>query len=432
MLHTPGAATWSWGRRVGFVFSFVFFALLIFPFPITAIPGVDMILTPYNSLLTIIVNWAGTTLLNLPGPIEMTFTGSGDKLYDWVWYFVVLCLTVFIGTIWLVLDKKRANYNKLYNWALYVLTLYLAYYMFIYGIIKLLYLQFLPLNFEQLFETYGQSSPMRLLWTFMGFSKAYTMFAGASETLAAILLMFNRTRTLGALVAAGVMMNVFMMNMSYDVPVKLFSFQLMLAGLFIASRDLGRIAKFAVNRSAPAHPIEPLIAGAGKGRYAMDIIKFLFLGFVIIMQFVNGNSAASQYGTERAKPPLYGIYNVDLFVHNADTLAPVLTDTLRWKRLLMDYASFSSIVMMDDSIVRFSTTTDTVESLITFTSQQDTSLKYVMHYGKLNRDLLLEGVFKGDSLRIDMRNYDLRNFALLNRGFHWVNDVPYNRYHYGQ
>jgi hypothetical protein len=41
--------------------------------------------------------------------------------------------------------------------------------------------------------------------------------------------------------------------------------------------------------------------------------------------------------------------------------------------------------------------------------------------------LLLKGYFKRDSLNITLKKYDPNNFRLLNRGFHWINESPYNK-----
>ena len=40
------------------------------------------------------------------------------------------------------------------------------------------------------------------------------------------------------------MSNVFMLNMSYDVPVKLFSFHLLVAAIILAGPDLANLANF--------------------------------------------------------------------------------------------------------------------------------------------------------------------------------------------
>ena len=56
-------------------------------------------------------------------------------------------------------------------------------------------------SIESLRETYGASSPMRLLWTFMGVSAGYRIFSGLAEALPGFLLLFRRTSTVGGLSA---------------------------------------------------------------------------------------------------------------------------------------------------------------------------------------------------------------------------------------
>jgi hypothetical protein len=271
---------------------------------------------------------------------------------------------------------------------------------------------------------------MRLLWTFMGFSESYTMFAGASEALAGILLVFRRTRTLGALVAAGVMFNVFMLNMSYDVPVKLFSFQLMLIGIYIAAQDYRRLLNFFVlNKTAEAVPIKPFFKQK-QGNIILLVAQVILVGFFIISQTISANKNKKLYGPDREKSALYGVYNVQTFVQNGDTLPPLLTDEKRWRRLLFDYANFSTVMYMKDKSMRYSTEIDTSEQTILMYAMQDTLNKHEMYYEKTGTHLHLSGVLYKDTLEIDLEYYDLNNFGLLNRGFNWVNEVPYNRYNY--
>ena len=56
----------------------------------------------------------------------------------------------------------------------------------------------------------------------MGYSRPYAIFCGLVETVGGLLLFWQRTTTLGALIVAASMANVAMLNFSYDVPVKLF------------------------------------------------------------------------------------------------------------------------------------------------------------------------------------------------------------------
>jgi hypothetical protein len=46
------------------------------------------------------------------------------------------------------------------------------------------------------------------------------------------------------------------------------------------------------------------------------------------------------------------------------------------------------------------------------------------------KDMHLQGIMEGDTLQIELKHIPKDNFGLLNRGFNWVNEVPYNRYNY--
>ena len=55
--------------------------------------------------------------------------------------------------------------------------------LFGYGINKVFALQFPEPGLQRLTQDYGDSSPMGLMWTFMGASAPYTMFAGSHSHL---------------------------------------------------------------------------------------------------------------------------------------------------------------------------------------------------------------------------------------------------------
>ena len=61
-------------------------------------------------------------------------------------------------------------------------------------------------------------------------------------------------------------------------------------------------------------------------------------------------------------------------------------------------------------------------------SYNDTTKKSNLVYSFPQKDiLLLTGKLDSNSVVIKMKKYDLKNFRLINRGFHWVNEYPYNR-----
>lgn len=430
MENTAPDTIWKSWEKVSFRFLFLFFLLIIFPFPIDVIPGTDTLTELIAKAWEAPINLAANIFLDLEEPIAHSITGSGDKLYDWMFYFCTLILAILFTGIWSVVDQKRVNYEKLRAWFVFIITYYLAYYMLLYGIIKLFYLQFGPPNLERLFQTFGQASPMRLMWTFMGTSKTYTVFAGFTETLAGVLLLISRTRTLGALTAIGVMFNVFMMNMSYDIPVKLFSFQLMIMGVYIAAQDWKRLYAFFIsNQATTPYKRYPLVQSQ-RGKRILLGVQLLFIGLVLYSQIDGGIDARKRYGEHREKSALYGVYNVNTFSHNHDTLPPLLTDTVRWKRVLFDYPSFTSVILMNDHVKRYRTNIDTIAHTIILSEWSDTTNKYTFEYTQKGEELGLDGIIAEDTLNVSLEHYSLDKFGLLNRGFNWVNEVPYNRYNY--
>ena len=74
---------------------------------------------------------------------------------------------------------------------------------------------------------------MGVLWSSIGASFPYEEFVGLVEVAGGVLLFVPRTQLAGALVAFGAMFEVFMLNMTYDVPVKLFSFHLVVMSVVL-------------------------------------------------------------------------------------------------------------------------------------------------------------------------------------------------------
>lgn len=423
-LRLRPTAPWSLPRRILFRFIVIYVVLygLTHPF---GVPLGDLITEYYGGLWNSIVPWFGDLLFGLE--ITVFPNGSGDTTYNYVQLIALVAIAGIGCALWSVLDRKRRDYDTLLYYFRVFLRYYLAFVMLTYGFVKVIKLQFPFPSIERLIKPYGDSSPMGLLWTFMGYSEPYTFFAGLGEVIGGLLLFFRRTTTLGALIVMGVMSNVVMMNFSYDVPVKLFSSHLLFFGLLLILKDLGRLLNvFILNRTAqPADLATPFSAPwMHTTRY---VVKTLVIGYVLYTQIAGGLEARSQYGTTREHPPLYGLYDVDTFVVNGDTLAPMLTDSLRWHKLFIDY-NYAGTQMMNDRIQRYAFEADTLAQTLTMWTFADTTNKHVLDYTYPTPDAMtLQGVWDADTLSIHLSPFDLNQFLLVNRGFRWVNEYPFNR-----
>jgi len=422
---------WSIPRKLGFRFIFILFLLFILPFPFT-IPfylfnefGVDQ---AFNDFWTWVAEVVGSNILSIDG-FSSARTGSGDKTFDWVKYGSFMSLAGIGAIIWSVLDKQRRNYYKLWRWFVLLVVFYLVNYMLVYGFIKVYWLQMSELRIDRLLKTYGQSSPMGLLWTFMGASKTYSVYAGMSEVIAGTLLIFRRTRTLGGLVTFGVMLNVFMLNVAYDVPVKLFSAQLMLMGLYIAMIDRKAIMGLLLfQKSEEVTPWPPMFKTPIKN-YVLLTIQVLLVFYMFNGQIKAGIQGRKSYGELREKSALFGLYDVEHYIKNGDTIPPLLTDDERWQRLIFDSPTRITAVHMDDRLRNYVGAIDTLASTVTFSIGRDSLQKdYAFDYQKIADGLLMQGVLELDTISLKLKTYDLSNFYLTNRSFNWVNEIPWHKY----
>jgi len=286
--------------------------------------------------------------------------------------------------------------------------------------------QFPAISDMRLMQPYGDSSPMALLWNFMGFSTAYTIFVGAAEVLGGLLLLFRRTATLGALVVIAVMSNIVMLNFCYDVPVKLYSVHLWLMAAFILLPDVPRLVDFFVrNRPTAAAILTPHRSRWGSRLRLAG--KVLLVGYLLFSTTKEAYESWREYGDGHARDPLDGAYDVvDLRINHAP-LPETAPSSQRWKLVGISTRGRLTIRHMDESTERYRLTNDAKASA--FTIWPDTStVKTTLAYSWADSSHLdLHGAIEGDSVNARLQKVSTAQFALLNRGFHWVSEAPYNK-----
>jgi len=104
------------------------------------------------------------------------------------------------------------------------------------------------LDYSAALTTVGEKSPMGLLWTFMAYSPVVQFLAGLAELVVALLLVFRRTAWLGGLLGTAALGTVFLLNMTFDVPVKQPALLLTIGFLLVAVPELGRVLRFVAGR----------------------------------------------------------------------------------------------------------------------------------------------------------------------------------------
>jgi hypothetical protein len=239
--------------RLGFRLAFAYLVLYIIPFPLEYLPFTASLLQKYTDFWHAIVPWVGKHILHLSYDITVFENGSGDTTYNYVLVLSLLTLAAVTTAIWSALDRRRLNYERLYQWLRILVRFSLAGAMITYGAFKIIPLQMPAPSFTRLLEPYGDSSPMGLLWAFIGASTGFEIFTGCAEMLGGVLLILPRTTMLGALICLADTTQIFILNMTYDVPVKLYSLHLLLMSVFLLAPDLKRLGNFFIfNRGVDA------------------------------------------------------------------------------------------------------------------------------------------------------------------------------------
>ncbi len=409
----PKATNWSITQKLVFraIFSYVvLYVVLMF--------AVVFLETP--------LKWFAQNIIHWGQDLQVRSTGSGDQTYNFVLISFNLFLVLIIVPLWSFFDRKRDSYSTLLHWLFLFLRIVLFCAMLLYGSVKLVKGQFPDHSLYRLLQPLGEMSPMGLAWTFMGHSFMYNLFIGFAEVLGGLLMLYRKTVTLGSLVIIGVMSNVAMMNMTYDIPVKLFSFHLLLMAFVLLSKDFNRLVNFFL-KNETAQPVQFYTyfknSGIRKfGSIIRGIIVFIVLATTLIQIFLQFNI----HDQLKEKSEFYGIWKVETFTDNGVDRPPLTTDTFRWEYLIIDQKKKAIVKKMDGSRMGYDFALDTTHQKIDFMSLSGSykfsySLKNDSNYLKLNS---LQNV---DSLSITLRRKPLSEFRLINREFRWVNEFPFNR-----
>jgi len=423
---TAAEPVWSPLKKILFRLTCSYFFFYIFPFPLDAFPYVALITRPYGELWNALVPWVGKHVFNVV--ITIRPNGSGDTTYNFVQMFCFAALAVIATVVWTLLDRKRAHYVRLNEWLRVYVTFYLATSMISYGAIKVIKSQFPDPTLDRLVQPFGDASPMGLVWTFMGASMAYSIFAGAAEMLGGLLLTTRRTRLLGGLVSLAVVSNIVMLNYAFDVPVKLYSTHLLVMAVFVIAPDVRRLVSFFVlNRTPEAVEFRPLFARPGLRRGAL-IFRGLFVAAYTVLSLIGAQQTRTAYGDLAPRSPLRGVWNVEEIVVNGTVRPPVFTDATRWRRMVFDHQAGMSIQLVNDSRRRFNLVLDPVKKTMVLTKREDPNAKSIFTYQQPAPGLLtVSGTMDGETIQAKLRLADSKSFLLTSRGFHWINEYPFNR-----
>lgn len=425
-LRSEQAGTnWSLIKRFLLRFSFLYWVFYIFPY------GLEYLnwLTPDDiSPWTNITQWFGETFMGWTFNPERLAKGFDSK-YDFARFLLCASLSALLSLIWSLIDaKKRWQYSGKLNALMRAMLRYhVGFTLFLYGIAKVYLYQFGYMGLDRMDAPIGEQSPMGLLWFFMSYSPTYNVGTGLIEMVGGLLLLFRPTTLLGAIISFVAMANVLLIDISYDVTVKMFAVHLTLMIVVLLLDDFKRLIAFMV-LNKPTQPIKrtPLFSSP-KARLLGYGIKTLLIGYILIITFNFSGGIRARNVENRKQTVLHDKYLVETFVINGDTLPPLRGDKNRWDEMMIG-SSYSpnrmTVKDMSGGTKAYVYKADTVNKSLIFYTRRDTTNRFEMTYERTSeKEFILYGLHKGDTLNIKLNIFSRKDYRLGSGQINWVRDL---------
>jgi uncharacterized membrane protein YphA (DoxX/SURF4 family) len=352
---------------------------------------------------------------------------SADTPFHWVqlsWIVVVAAVIAIASTanVRLKPDATNATWERADYWFRLFLRFVLAAQMFYFGMAKVIPTQFPPAGLVTLLKPVGQLAPDDMLWTFIGTSVPYEMFTGWAEVVAGLLLLVPRTAMLGALIAFADMLQVWILNMTYDVGLKQTSFHLLLIALFLLGPQLKHIVGALI-----AGPDELDARSEGRA-YGWDRGKrvWLQIGFGLYLLAMFTRIAMVSWenpgGPGAPKSPLYGIWDISSMSVDGETRPALFNDyDRRWRRVIFDTPDLMVFQRLDDSFTHYGASVDVDRRQIALRKIQSRLWRASFTFDRRDDDhMTIDGEMDDHKIHLDLQRLPMDVFRLTNGPFRWV------------
>jgi hypothetical protein len=219
---------------------------------------------------------------------------------------------------------------------------------------------------------------------------------------------------------AGVMANVVLLNYCFDVPVKIYSTQLLLGAVVLAAPHAAGLLNL-LARGRPAAPAgAPVPRLAGGRRFAVYGGNTLL---VILTAFIAGIAEAAA-----PLPEVYATYEVTAFTRNGTAVPALADDPLRWRYFTLTNRGTAIVRPVGGARLLYGAKVDVAAKTMTLTARDKAPEITDLKYTHATPDQLAISCHQGGAtVEVQLRRRHPEEFLMVNRGFHWINEAPYNR-----
>lgn len=404
-------------------FTLIYFVLYIYPYGFEYIYGLNPDTISIWEKITI---WFGETFIGWNINENVLFNGFDSK-FDFSRFLLIAVLAFILSIIWMFANSKfkLINNRKLKTFLKIILRYHVGFTLIMYGLAKVFMTQFGHMDIDRLEGTIGDYTGMSFLWMFMSYSKFYTVTTGWVEVIGGALLLFRRTTLLGAFILFIAMVNVVLLDIGFDVTVKMFAIHLLAMVMVILLYYKTRLLNvFLYNKPSQIEPETALFTKPKSLKIARVLKAILLVLFTISSYFFVQRSLG--YYKKDKTPSLTGFFTVNQQKINSDSLT--VPNYKKWKNFSINGSSWNignlNLRKGDYSNSSYSFKADTIKKIIELYPDGDTTIApyKLMYKNTGKRTMVFNGVVEGDTLRLYTERKALKDYLLM-KDIKWVRDL---------
>lgn len=386
-----------------------------------------------------ITHWVGRTVFGIDVPLDDV--SGGETLFFWIQWFWLLAASIAITAIWTLIDRRRYGSSLARRsserakawlpWCRLAIRIVLAASLLEYGMTKVIPTQFPAPPLTALVTPVGEMTLSALLWTTIGSAPAYQIITGCVEVAAGVLLLLPRTAMLGALLGLISLVQVLLLNLTFDIGVKLVTTHLIVLSLILLAPAARQFLMWAGSRSKESPAASKWVGSRGEEGPAADPTLFsnraaaaqiAFCIWLLGVQTWINWSFWEAGGGGRPKSVLYGIWNVEQLSVDGQVRPAELNDyDRRWRRVIFDAPNELVVQRTDDSFARYGVTIDSSSGTLALTKGNSRSWRSNLTFDRPGNDrMTVSGEIDGYRIEADLQRVDPSAFPLLNSSFRWI------------
>lgn len=389
-------------QLVWMFFSLFFgFFVLTFEFQYSIIPNIYEFINP---LMESWIYFSGTHFFGVEKGFNPEISSDSLGLY------LHLLHLVFISLVGAILTTKifEINHLNLQHRLLTVIAYYLSLQLLIYGFDKLFKAQFFSPEPNTLFTPIKDVSKDLLYWTTLGVSRGYSIFIGSIEIIAAGLLLFHRTRLIGAIVGIGVMLNVVAVNFGFNISVKVYSLFLLGCFLSLLTPYIRFFVGVFIRKKAEALPPQKVFFSK-VNKVQQKVLKAGILLLFITEALYPFVKTRNFNDDTFPRPIFHGAYQL---LNSSDEL----------KRVFVHRHGYLIFQNRNDEFQDFQLEVDTTRKIMRVVDYRKNT-EDLLHYDVENNSLIsMSGNIGGREIRARLRKVEVERAPLFDNKFTWISN----------